>query len=61
MPTLLITGARSALLTPKEARARGSLMANAEVAIVPGNHGGFNRVDELNERIAVFIKTHEGL
>jgi len=36
-------------------------MANAEVAIVPGNHGGFNRVDELNERIAVFIKTHEGL
>jgi len=61
VPALLITGARSALLTPKEGRARGSLMANAEVAIVPGDHGGFNRVDELNERIAVFIKTHQGL
>jgi len=56
VPVLLITGARSALLTPAEARARGSLMPHAEVAIVPGSHGGFNRIDELNDRIAGFIK-----
>jgi pimeloyl-ACP methyl ester carboxylesterase len=56
VPALLLTGARSALLTPAEARARGSLMPPAEVAIVPGSHGGFNRIDELNDRIATFIK-----
>jgi len=58
VPALLVTGARSALLTPTEARARGSLMPHAEVAVVPGNHGGFNRIDELNDRIAAFIKAH---
>src|ERR1019366_9088358 len=52
VPVLLITGARSAMLTPAEAQARGSLMPSAEVAIVPGSHGGFNRIDELNDRIA---------
>ena len=56
VPALLITGARSAMLTPAEARARGSLMPHAEVAIVPGSHGGFNRIDELNDRIAAFIQ-----
>ena len=56
VPALLITGARSAMLTPAEAHARGSLMPHAEVAIVPGSHGGFNRIDELNDRIAAFIK-----
>ena len=56
VPVLLITGARSALLTPAEARARGSLMPHAQVAIVPGSHGGFNRIDELNDRIAAFIE-----
>jgi pimeloyl-ACP methyl ester carboxylesterase len=58
VPALLVTGARSALLTPAEARARGSLMAHADVAVVPGSHGGFNRIDELNDRIAAFIKAH---
>jgi pimeloyl-ACP methyl ester carboxylesterase len=58
VPALLITGARSALITPAQARARGSLMPHAEVAIVPGSHGGFNRIDELNDRIATFIKAH---
>ena len=58
MPALLITGVRSALLTPAQARARGSLMPHAEVAIVPGSHGGFNRIDELNDRIAAFIQAH---
>ena len=58
VPVLLVTGARSALLTPAEARARGSLMPHADVAVVPGNHGGFNRIDEVNDRIAAFIKAH---
>jgi pimeloyl-ACP methyl ester carboxylesterase len=58
VPVLLVTGARSALLTPAEARARGSLMPHAEVAVVPGSHGGFNRIDELNDRIAAFLKAH---
>src|SRR6202451_4237875 len=56
VPVLLVTGARSALLTPAQARARGSLMLPPEVAVVPGSHGGFNRIGELNERIAAFIK-----
>ncbi|HTR92521.1 MAG TPA: alpha/beta hydrolase [Trebonia sp.] len=56
VPVLLITGARSALITPKQARARGSLMPHAEVAVVPGSHGGFNRIGELNDRIAAFIE-----
>jgi pimeloyl-ACP methyl ester carboxylesterase len=58
VPVLLVTGARSAMLTPAEARARGSLMPHAEVAVVPGSHGGFNRIDELNDRIAAFIQAH---
>jgi len=31
-------------------------MPHAQVAIVPGSHGGFNRINELNDRIAAFIK-----
>ena len=58
VPALLVTGARSALLTPAEARARGSVMPHAEVAVVPGSHGGFTRIDEVNNRIATFIKAH---
>jgi pimeloyl-ACP methyl ester carboxylesterase len=58
VPALLVTGARSSLLTPAEARARGSLVPHAEVAIVPGSHGGFNRIDELNDQITAFIKAH---
>ena len=56
VPTLLVTGARSAVLTPKEARTQGSLIPHAEVAIVPGSHGGFDRIDELNDRVAAFIE-----
>jgi pimeloyl-ACP methyl ester carboxylesterase len=58
VPALLVTGARSSLLTPAEARARGSLMPHAEVAIVPGSHGGFNRIDKLNSRITAFIQAN---
>ena len=56
VPALLVSGARSAMLTPAQARARGSLMPHAEVAVVPGSHGGFDRIGELNDRIAAFIK-----
>ena len=56
VPVLLVTGARSALLTPAQARDRGSLMPHAEVAVVPGSHGGFDRIGELNGRIVAFIK-----
>ena len=56
VPALLVTGARSSLITPAEARARGSVMPRAQVAVVPGSHGGFNRIDELNNRITAFIK-----
>jgi pimeloyl-ACP methyl ester carboxylesterase len=59
LPVLLITGARSALVTPAQARARGSLMPRAEVAIVPGSHGGFSRIDALNEKIAAFIQAQD--
>jgi hypothetical protein len=31
-------------------------MPHAEVAVVPGTHGSFNRIGELNDRIAGFIK-----
>ena len=48
------------MLSPKEARARGSFMPHAEVAVIPGSHGGFNRIDELNDRMAAFIKAHAG-
>ncbi len=58
VPVLLITGARSALITPAQARGRASVMPHAEVAVVPGSHGGFNRTDQLNDRIAAFIKAH---
>jgi pimeloyl-ACP methyl ester carboxylesterase len=60
VPALVITGARSALLTPEEARDRASLMPHADVAVVPGSHGGFNRIDELNDRIVAFIKDQAG-
>jgi pimeloyl-ACP methyl ester carboxylesterase len=56
VPVLLITGARSALITPAQARDRASHVPHAEVAIVPGSHGGFDRIDALNDKIAAFIK-----
>jgi hypothetical protein len=31
-------------------------MPHAQVAFVPGSHGGFNRISELNQQIAAFIK-----
>jgi pimeloyl-ACP methyl ester carboxylesterase len=58
VPVLLIAGARSAMLTPVEARARGAVMPDAEVVIVPGSHGGFDRIDELNRRMVAFIAAH---
>ena len=58
VPVLLITGARSALITPAQARDRAARIPDAEVAIVPGSHGHFNRTSELNDRITAFIDAH---
>jgi pimeloyl-ACP methyl ester carboxylesterase len=58
VPVLLITGARSALITPAQARDRAARIPDAEVAIVPGSHGHFNRTSELNDRITAFIDSH---
>jgi pimeloyl-ACP methyl ester carboxylesterase len=55
VPALLITGARSALVTPAQARERGSHLPHAEVVIVPGSHGGFDRNSDLNDRVVTFI------
>ncbi|HEX4256220.1 MAG TPA: alpha/beta hydrolase [Streptosporangiaceae bacterium] len=58
VPVLLVTGARSALITPDQARDRGRVMPRAEVVIVPGSHGGFDRLDQLNQRMVAFIAAH---
>jgi pimeloyl-ACP methyl ester carboxylesterase len=58
VPALLVAGDRSALITTEQARDRGSLMPHAEIAVVPGSHGGFSRIDELNDQIAAFIRAH---
>jgi pimeloyl-ACP methyl ester carboxylesterase len=57
VPVLLATGARSALITPAQARDRAGHIPRVQVEIVPGSHGGFDRIDELNNRIATFIST----
>jgi len=54
---LLVTGARSALITPAQARDRASHLPNAQVAIVPGSHGGFNRLDALNAQVVAFLQS----
>jgi pimeloyl-ACP methyl ester carboxylesterase len=60
VPVLLITGARSALITPAQAQDRAARIQDAEVAVVPGSHGHFNRAGELNDRIAAFIDGRSG-
>jgi pimeloyl-ACP methyl ester carboxylesterase len=40
----------------KLARDRASHLPNAQVAIVAGSHGGFDRMDALNDRITAFIE-----
>jgi hypothetical protein len=56
-----VTRAATTSITAPEFRTRGaiaSLMPHAQVEIVPGSHGGFNRINALNDRIAAFIKAH---
>jgi hypothetical protein len=36
--------------------ARASHLPHAEVAVIGGNHGGFDRIDALNDRMAAFIE-----
>ena len=56
-PVVLLTGARSALITPAQARDRAAQLPNAQVAIVPGSHGGFNRLDALNTQVVTFLQS----
>jgi pimeloyl-ACP methyl ester carboxylesterase len=58
VPALLVTGDRSALISPAEARERASHMPDVEVAAIPGSHGGFRDMSDLNARIAAFISAH---
>ena len=58
VPALLLTGNQSALITPEEARDRASHLPNAEVAVVPGSHGGFSDTSDVSSRIVAFISAH---
>ena len=60
VPVLLITGDRSALISPEEARDRASHLPDAEVAVVPGGHGGFRDTSDVSNRIVAFIRAHVG-
>jgi pimeloyl-ACP methyl ester carboxylesterase len=60
VPTLMITGTRSALITPKQAQDRAGHLPDAQVAVIPGSHGGFDRNNELNDRIGAFLQSRTG-
>jgi pimeloyl-ACP methyl ester carboxylesterase len=57
VPALLLTGRRSALISPQEARDRASLMPDAQAEVVTGSrHGpGLEQTDPVNARITAFI------
>lgn len=57
-PVLLLTGSRSALIRPEEARDRARFLTHGEAVVVPGSHGGFDRLDLLNGHIAAFLSAH---
>jgi hypothetical protein len=40
-----------------QARDRAARLPGATVAIVPGSHGGFDREDEMNNRIVAFLRS----
>jgi pimeloyl-ACP methyl ester carboxylesterase len=56
-PALLLTGRRSALISPEQARARGALMPDAQAEVVAGaGHGpSLEQTDLVNARIIAFI------
>ena len=57
VPALLLTGRRSALISPREARARASLMPDAQAEVVTGSRHGpsLEQTDPVNARITGFI------
>ncbi len=57
VPALLLTGRRSAMITPQQARGRAALMPDAQAEVVTGaGHGpSLERTDLVNARIAAFI------
>jgi pimeloyl-ACP methyl ester carboxylesterase len=57
VPALLLTGRRSALISPQQARARAALMPDAQAEVVTGaGHGpSLEQTDLVNARITAFI------
>jgi pimeloyl-ACP methyl ester carboxylesterase len=57
VPTLLLTGRHSALISPREAENRASLMPNAEAEVITGaRHGpSLEQTNPVNARINAFI------
>lgn len=62
VPVLLLTGRHSALISPREARDRASLMPDARAEVVTGSrHGpGLEQAGPVNERITAFIAAATG-
>ncbi|MCL2582453.1 MAG: alpha/beta fold hydrolase [Streptosporangiales bacterium] len=58
VPVLLLTGSRSALIRPGQARDRARLLPRGEAVVIPGSHGGFDREDTLNGLITAFLSAH---
>jgi pimeloyl-ACP methyl ester carboxylesterase len=57
VPALLLTGRRSALLSPREARDRAELMTDAQAEAVTGSRHGpsMEQTDLVNARMTAFI------
>lgn len=58
VPVLLLTGSRSTLIRPEEARDRVRLLTRGEAVVIPGSHGGFDCQDTLSEHITTFLSAH---
>lgn len=58
VPVLLLTGSRSTLIRPEEARDRVRVLPRGEAVVIPGSHGGFDSEETLNQRIRAFLSAH---
>jgi hypothetical protein len=54
----VVSGSRSALISPERARECARLMPRDEAAVISGSHGGSDRNDELNALLTAFIARH---
>jgi pimeloyl-ACP methyl ester carboxylesterase len=57
VPALLLTGRRSALISPREARDRAELMPDAQAEVMTGSRHGpsLEQADPVNARMTAFI------